>query len=291
VTAQSRPLISAQQLAYRLGDPLLRIADVRWTLNQPDRGRDAFRAAHIPGAVFVDLETDLAAAKPGRYPQGGRHPLPEPAAFAQRMGALGFADADLIVAYDDTNGTIAARLWWMLDNLGHANVAVLDGGIAAWTALGLPVTADDALTDPKPPMQLGGRWMRTIDRQALASQLGKLVLIDARAGERYRGEVEPVDREPGHIPTAASAPTGGNLGPDGRFLGVAELARRFDGLGAGGAGVVTYCGSGVTAAHNALALRVAGLPDPLLYDGSYSDWTAAGMPVVVGRLPGDARTS
>ncbi len=283
------PLISPEELASLLGDPTLRIADVRWTLNQPERGRDAFRAGHIPSAVFVDLDTDLATVAPGRYPVGGRHPLPDPPAFAARMGALGFGTDDRIVAYDDAGGTIAARLWWMLDDLGHLRVQVLDGGIPAWIALGLPVTTDVPAPAPA-EMKLGDRWTRTIDRQALASRLGSVTLLDARAGERYRGEVEPVDKVPGHIPTAISAPTAGNLGPHGRLLPAADLASRFMALGAAGPGVVTSCGSGVTAAHNALAMRVGGLPDPILYAGSFSDWAAAGMPVATGAEPGGSDT-
>ena len=292
MSPRSKPLITPEELAAALGDPRVRVADVRWTLNQPDRGREAYRAGHIPGSIFVDLDRDLASAAPGPYPQGGRHPLPDPAAFAARMGELGFGTDDRIVAYDDANGTIAARLWWMLDNLGHADVQVLDGGIPAWMALGLPVTADVPARPPE-MMRLGDRWTGTIDRQSLASRLGKVRLLDARAGERYRGEVEPVDKTPGHIPTAISAPTGGNVGPDGRFLAADRLAIRFASLGAddaSGVDVVTACGSGVTAAHNALAMRLAGLPDPLLYPGSYSDWTAAGMPVVTGTEPGGSDT-
>jgi thiosulfate/3-mercaptopyruvate sulfurtransferase len=287
VSHPSNTLISAGELASQLGDPRLRIADVRWMLNQPDRGHDAYRSGHIAGAVFVDLDRDLGAAAPGRYPVGGRHPLPDPAAFAARMGELGFGNDHRIVAYDDANGTIAARLWWMLDDLGHPDVQVLDGGIPAWLALGLPVTAEVAPLAPA-EMRLQNRWTRTIDREALASRLGDVRLLDARAGERYRGEVEPVDKVPGHIPTAVSASTAGNVGPDGRFLPAGALVDRFEALGAAGGDVVIYCGSGVTAAHNALALRAAGLPDPLLYDGSYSDWTAGGMPVATGSEPGEA---
>lgn len=281
------PLISPEDLASQLGDPRLRVADVRWTLNQPDRGRDAYRAGHIPGAVFVDLDRDLAAALPGPHPIGGRHPLPDPAVFAATMAALGFGVDDRIVAYDDTGGTVAARLWWMLDNLGHTNVHLLDGGLATWLSLGLPITTDVAEVKPA-RMQLAAQWSRVIGRQALKSELGNVLLLDVRAGERYRGEIEPVDRVPGHIPTALSTPTTQNLGPEGRFRPAAELGARYRTLGAANTDVVASCGSGVNAAHTALAMRVAGLPDPLLYAGSYSDWTAAGMPVVTGPEPGDA---
>jgi thiosulfate/3-mercaptopyruvate sulfurtransferase len=255
----------------------LRLADVRWWLTDPGKGRRDYGDGHLPGAVFVDADTDLVGAT-----GPGRHPLPSPAAFAARMAALGFGDDDAIVAYDDTGGTIAARLWWMLDDLGHPEVHVLDGGIQAWTAIGGPLTR--VIPDPPPAaLTLRGAWSRTIDRDELAARLGRVTLIDARAGERYRGETEPVDPVAGHIPTAISLPTAGNLGPDGRFLEPGALQTRF---GALDGEVVTSCGSGVNACHHALAMRVAGLPDPILYPGSYSDWSRTGMPVATGEAPG-----
>jgi thiosulfate/3-mercaptopyruvate sulfurtransferase len=284
----STPLISPEELAEQLGDPALRVADVRWTLGQPDRGRESYTAAHIPGAIFVDLDRDLAAAGMGLHPQGGRHPLPSPSDFAARMAAMGFGSEHRIVAYDDTGGTVAARLWWMLDDLGHADVRLLDGGLAAWNALGLPLTAEVAPVAPA-SMRLAGRWSRAIDRDALVSRLGDVRLLDVRAPERYRGEIEPVDRVPGHIPTAVSAPTMANLAPDGRFRPADELRQRYAAviLESQGAEVVASCGSGVNAAHTALAMRLAGLDAPLLYDGSYSDWSAAGLPVATGPEPGE----
>jgi thiosulfate/3-mercaptopyruvate sulfurtransferase len=282
------PLITAEELARTQTDPRLRIADVRWTLGQPDRGRDAYAAGHIPGAVFVDLDRDLAAAGPGLHPQGGRHPLPDPAAFAERMGRLGFGDRDRIVVYDDTGGTVAARLWWMLDNLGHPDVRVLDGGLAAWSALGLPTTTEVPELEPV-ELRLAGAWTGVIDREALAARLGEVAVLDVRAPERYRGEVEPVDKVPGHIPTALSVPTVANLGADGRFVPAAELERRFASLQWTDRDVVVACGSGVNATHTVLAMRLAGLPDPIVYPGSYSDWSAADMPVVAGAEPGEPR--
>jgi thiosulfate/3-mercaptopyruvate sulfurtransferase len=191
------------------------------------------------------------------------------------------------VAYDDAGGGTAARLWWMLDDLGHRAASVLDGGFPAWVAAGQPLeTAIRAW--PSTTLRLRDRWTRTIDRDTVRSRLGEVVLLDARAGARYRGEVEPVDLVAGHIPTAVSAPTDGNLGPDGRFLSDVALRDRFLGLGAaGGADVVTSCGSGATACQNALAMRIAGLPDPILYNGSWSDWSTAGYPVATGPEPGD----
>ncbi len=271
-------LISPTALLEHIADPDLRIADVRWALAEPGRGALDYVAAHIPGAVFVDMNTDLVA------PSGpGRHPLPEPAAFAARMEALGFDDASDIVVYDDASGTIAARLWWMLDDLGHTRVRVLDGGYPAWLAISGPVTP--TVTRPAPGhLALRDSWTRVIDRGALTARLGSVALLDARAPERYRGDVEPIDPVAGHIPTARSLPTGGNLEPDGRFRSPEALRDRFGTLGDA---VVTSCGSGITACHNALAMRVAGLHDPLLYPGSYSDWSRAGMAVVTGDEPGD----
>jgi thiosulfate/3-mercaptopyruvate sulfurtransferase len=271
-------LISADELHRRLADPDLRIADVRWYLGQPERGRQEYEAGHIPGAVFVDLDADLADHRHG----AGRHPLPDPRAFAARLEALGFGSQHHIVAYDDLRGIVAARLWWMLDNLGHPRVSVLDGGLTAWTG----PTTTELPSWPPARLALSDRWHGTIDRQGLADRLGTLTLLDVRAPERYRGEVEPVDPVAGHIPGAFNAPTGGNTGPDGRFLTPEELRERYRSLGAGDRPVVVSCGSGVNATQAALAMRIAGLPDPLLYPGSYSDWSTAGMPVAAGEKPG-----
>ncbi len=278
-------LISAADLAATLDDPDLRIADVRWSLAAPRGGAAAYAAAHLPGAVFVDLESVLTATS-----GPGRHPLPDPATFAAALGELGIGRNHRVVAYDDAGGTVAARLWWMLDALGHARAAVLDGGVSAWRAAGLPFTADVPdfpRAEPVVTASPGGRWPGTIDLRALAARLGELTLLDARAGERYRGEIEPIDRVPGHIPTAHSLPTAALLEPDGRFLAAAELASRFALAGVGDGPVVVACGSGVNACQLALGMRAAGLPDPLLYPGSYSDWTQSGMPTATGPEPGD----
>jgi thiosulfate/3-mercaptopyruvate sulfurtransferase len=270
-------LISPESLATRLDDPRLRLLDVRWWLTDLPRGHRDYLAGHLPGAAWVDLDRDLAA------PTGpGRHPLPDPAVFATRMAELGVADDSDVVVYDDTSGMIAARIWWMLENLGHRSVRVLDGGYVAWTAVGLPVTKEIPTSVPG-SLTLADHWTNTIDREGLAARLGSVGLIDARAPERYRGDLEPVDALPGHIPTAVSRPLAGNLGPDGRFLDSDALRARFVGLGEP---VVTSCGSGITACHNALAMRLAGLPDPILYEGSYSDWARSGMPVATGEEPG-----
>ena len=296
-------LISVADLAAELSDPDLRIADVRWSLAAPGGGRAAYATAHLPGAVFVDLETVLTA------PEGpGRHPLPDPAAFAAALAALGIGRGHRVVAYDDAGGTVAARLWWMLDALGHARVAVLDGGLGAWRDAGLPLNANVPAHAPAEPVATPGpgvAWPRTMNRTMLAARMREVRILDARAPERYRGEIEPIDRIPGHIPTAVSLPTSELLRGDGRFLAPDALAARFavagvaDRSGADSAArsvggavgaevgpVVVSCGSGVNACQLALAMREAGLPDPLLYPGSYSDWTRSGMPIAVGAEPG-----
>jgi len=284
-------LIRAADLAGLIDDPNLRIADVRWSLAAPTAGHEAYAGAHLPGAVFVDVDTVLTART-----GPGRHPLPEPATFVAALAALGIGREHRIVAYDDAGGTVAARLWWMLDALGHPRTSVLDGGIGAWTAEGLSLVGGVPAFDAAAPWtDLPRAWPRTVSRGELAARLGSLILLDARAPERYRGEVEPIDPVAGHIPTAVSAPTGTFLAPDGRFLAPATLAARFAALGGGGtpaaAGgalpVVVQCGIGVNACQLALAMRAAGLPDPLLYPGSYSNWSRAGMPIATGNDPGD----
>jgi thiosulfate/3-mercaptopyruvate sulfurtransferase len=282
------PLISADELADRHGDPRVRVADVRWKLGKPGQGRADYEAGHIPGAVYVDLDHDLAAAAPGTHPQGGRHPLPDPSRFARRMAELGIGDGDTVVAYDDQGGTVAARLWWMLDDLGFPGARVLDGGLAAWLASGNALTTEiPTPAEASSGLTLRNHWSRQIGREQLAASFPDITLFDVRAPERYRGEVEPVDRVPGHIPSSRNLPTTGNLGPDARFLAPDALHDRMAGADAAGSNVVVSCGSGVNAAHTALAMRVAGLPAPLLYDGSYSDWSAADLPIATGDQPGE----
>jgi thiosulfate/3-mercaptopyruvate sulfurtransferase len=277
------PLVSVDAVAAALDDPALRLVDCRWYLGRPGDGRAAYDAGHLPGAMHMDVDADLTATS-----GPGRHPLPDAAVFRRRLEAVGIGDEQTVVAYDDVGGWVASRLWWMLDDLGHTAVAVLDGGIGAWTAAGLPLTTD---VPAWPPARLSVRetWGRVLDREALRESLGDVRLLDARAGARYRGETEPIDAYPGHIPTAVSAPTDANLAPDGRFLSPDELAARYRELGADGSAgeVVVSCGSGVSATHDALALRIAGLPDARLYPGSYSDWTQQGLPVATGDAPGD----
>jgi thiosulfate/3-mercaptopyruvate sulfurtransferase len=283
MVAATSPVVSPEELVARLGEPALRIADVRWYLGKPGRGRTVYEEGHIPGSIFVDLDTILAG-----HDGGGRHPLPDPVDFARSIGMLGIGDDHEVVVYDDVGGSVAARLWWMLDDLGHRSVRLLDGGIPAWIAIGGAVETT-VPSYPPATLNLATSWRRVIDRDALRSRLGSVTLLDARAGERYRGEVEPVDPLPGHIPTALSAPALGNVGPDGRLLPPEALRERFAGLcgsDAESAPAVTSCGSGVTACLNALAMRLAGLPDPILYAGSYSDWSSAGETVATGSEPG-----
>jgi thiosulfate/3-mercaptopyruvate sulfurtransferase len=283
------PLITVEALADRLDDPRLRIVDARWYLGKPGAGRAAYDAGHLPNAIHLDLDTDLAG--PTRADGvGGRHPLPGPASWARDLAARGIGDGDQVVAYDDVGGWIAARLWWMLDDLGFRDVAVLDGGIAAWTASGRPTTTDDVRWPPADHLTLADHWTKIDERDDLRDRLGSLVLLDARAAPRYRGETEPVDPYPGHIPTARNRPTEANLA-DGRFRSADELRASLAPLFAEG-DVVTSCGSGTSATHHSLAARVAGLPDPILYVGSYSEWSRTGQPVNSGPEPGspaDAR--
>ena len=283
---ESSPLITVAALAELVDDPATRIVDCRWYLGRPGDGRTAYDQGHIPNAIHLDIDGDLAS-DPAVGP--GRHPLPEVADFVRRLEAAGIGNEHLVVAYDDVGGWVAARLWWMLDDLGHERVVVLDGGWPAWLADGGPVSTDVPAYPPA-RLHLRDRWTRVIDIDGLRSRLGDVVLLDARGAPRYRGETEPIDAYPGHIPTARSAPTDANLAASGTFLPAAELAARYSTLGADGSAgeVVTSCGSGVSACHDALAMRIAGLPAPLLYPGSYSDWSRHGLPVVTGPEPGSA---
>jgi thiosulfate/3-mercaptopyruvate sulfurtransferase len=280
------PLITVAALAECLDDPATRIVDCRWYLGRPGEGRRAYDQGHIPQAIHLDVDTDLAS-DPELGP--GRHPLPAVDVFVRRLEAAGIGDEHLVIAYDDVGGWVAARLWWMLDDLGHERVVVLDGGWPAWLAAGGDVSTD-APVFPPARLHVRDRWTRMVELEGLRSRLGDVVLLDARGAARYRGETEPIDAYPGHIPTARSAPTDANLDPSGAFLPAGELAERYAALGADGSAgeVVTSCGSGVSACHNALAMRIAGLPAPILYPGSYSDWSRHGLPVVTGPQPGSA---
>ncbi|CAM5607553.1 sulfurtransferase [Streptomyces avidinii] len=278
----SSPLLSAADLKTELAGPRPPVLlDVRWQLGGPDQ-RPAYEAGHLPGAVYVDLDAELA----GPAGAGGRHPLPDPEEFGAVMRRAGVSAGAPVVVYDGGQGWAAARAWWLLRWTGHPEVRVLDGGLAAWTAGGGPVSAGDEAAregDFKPnPGAIG-----LLDAEGAAALARSGVLLDARAGERYRGEVEPIDRVGGHIPGAVSAPTTENVGPDGLFLAPGVLRERFAGLGAGGsARVGVYCGSGVSGAHEVLALSVAGIP-AALYAGSWSEWSAdPARPVATGPTEG-----
>jgi thiosulfate/3-mercaptopyruvate sulfurtransferase len=285
------PLTDVTSLARSMGGPQPPVLlDVRWQLGGPP-GADAYRAGHLPGAVFIDLDRDLSAASG----PGGRHPLPAAGAFQAAMRRAGVSGGRDVVVYDAADATAAARGWWMLRYFGHHRVRVLDGGYRAWVAAGQPVAAGEE-TAPAPggfTARLGGMPLLDADGAAYLARHG--VLLDARAQERYRGEVEPLDPVAGHIPGALSAPTQSNLLPDGRFLPRADLQARFAGLGipaAAGSGAAgppaagAYCGSGVTAAHEVFALTIAGLP-AALYIGSWSHWvTDPSRPVATGPEPG-----
>lgn len=275
-------LISTADLAARLADPQLVILDVRHDLAQPAWGREQYRISHLPGARFVGIDDDLSAAKNGR---NGRHPLPTAEVAAQRFGRLGIGAGSQVVAYDQGGGMYASRAWWMLRNLGHENVAVLDGGFDKWQRERRPLT--DAVAE-RPAAPLQARALQpVVSAETLQQDLAQptLTLIDARAPERFRGENEPIDPVAGHIPGARNRFWGDNVNPDGTFKPAPVLRSEFAKL-LGGVPlerVVHYCGSGVTACHNLLAMEVAGLPGTRLYPGSWSEWSAdPARPVATG---------
>ncbi|MGW2014084.1 sulfurtransferase [Streptomyces sp. NPDC001927] len=263
-----KPIISASDLASDLAGarrPVL--LDVRWQLGGPP-GRPAYEAGHVPGAVYVDLDTELAAPPGSR----GRHPLPDLEVFGAAMRGAGVAADTPVVVYDGGLGWGAARAWWLLRWTGHTDVRVLDGGLAAWTAAGHELSKETPSPEPgdfaPDPSEVG---LLNADGAAALARSG--LLLDARAAERYRGDVEPIDPVGGHIPGAVSAPTTENVAEDGRFLPARELAARFNALGAQEDGMVgVYCGSGVSGAHEVLALAIAGIPSAL-YAGSWSEWS------------------
>ena len=268
-----RLLVSCEWLAGHLSDPDVRVADVRWSLVEKDKGRAAYGQAHIPGAVFLDVDTDLAAPR-GQGP--GRHPLPAPGTFATAMSRAGIGAATHVIAYDFGDGSTAARLWWLLRYFGHERASVLDGGMARWVAEGRAVeshvstyTAATFVAVPRPELVVDAA---AVDR--LRADPGALVL-DVRMGERYEGLREPIDPVAGHVPGARNRPYPTNVrsADDPRFLPVAELRTAFERLGATStAPVVCYCGSGVNACQTVLALELAGFRNALLYEGSWSDW-------------------
>ena len=265
-----KTLISAAQTRELLAtrEPLV-LLDCGFDLVDPAVGERAWAAGHLPGALYAHLDRDLSGARTGR---NGRHPLPARAAFAATVGRWGIAPGVQVVVYDAQGGPYAARAWWLLRWLGHDAVAVLDGGLAAWLAAGGTLETSVPALAPRAPYPAATPAMPTISAEQLLARLGQLTLLDARSGERFRGEVEPLDPVAGHIPGATLRFFRDNLGPDGCFKPAAQLRQEFAALGADGGEVVHQCGSGVTACHNLLAMVHAGYDRALLYPGSWSEW-------------------
>ena len=276
-------LVSTETLAAHLGDPDWIVFDTRHDLAWPDKGRQAWEAAHVPGAYFMHLDHDLSGRKTGK---NGRHPLPPLADFAALMNRCGVAPGRQVVVYDDGGGSFAVRLWWMLWWLGHDKVALLDGGIAAWKRENRPMdalvpAAREGRFEPRPSEGM------TVDANTVAASLDKrdLVVVDARAATRYMGENETLDPVAGHIPGSFNRFWQHNLGYDGRFLSPEELRAEFlEEIGeVDPKRVVHSCGSGVTACHNLFAMELAGLKGSRLYPGSWSEWCAdPSRPVATG---------
>lgn len=283
------PLVTTGWLADHLYDPDVRIVDTRWYLLQPARGEADHAAAHIPNAIYLSVDRHLAAT-PLPDARTGRHPLPDAASFAESMMRAGISSSTHVVAYDDAGGGNAARLWWLLRYFGHASVSLLDGGLNQWLAGGRPLSSDipsfprgDFHARPNPNMVVSKAEMIAATRDPRA------LILDARAGERYRGETEPIDTRAGHIPGAKNAPIAENQrsADDFRFQNPAELRARYDALGANGADeIIAYCGSGVNAAADLFALSLAGYDNTRLYAGSFSEWSRdPDLPIVTGDTP------
>ena len=267
-------IVDTSWLADRLGEVDLRVLDARWYMDPTRKGRDAYRVEHIPGAVFVDLDTDLSAPGGGRGSPLGRHPWPSEGQVARVMGGHGIGRGVRVVAYDDQAGAIAARVWYVLRAHGHDAVAILDGGLAKWAAEGRPLTTE---TPEVAPVPFEGRLRPgfVVERDEMAAGPRDRLVFDARAPERYRGETEAIDPRAGHIPGATNAPYAQNLtaGPLPVFRPADELRRHYDSLGVKDREPIVYCGSGVTACHDLVALERAGLRGRL-YPGSWSEWSA-----------------
>lgn len=276
-------LIDIQTLAALLENPTLRLIDCRFSLDQPDQGRFDFAAGHIPGARYMHLDKDLSAeVVPGTT---GRHPLPDPGVLQARLQRVGLNTGDQVVVYDDGAGLFAARLWWALRWLGHTQVMVLDGGFQAWSNAGLPLSQETQRPVAEGNFAAHVDNSKLIEAAEIVQRLDDplLQLLDARSPARFRGEVEPLDAVAGHIPGAANLPCAGNTGADGQWLEPEQLAARFAPWLRSGKELVSYCGSGVTACHSILAAVQAGLPEPRLYAGSWSEWiTDPARPVARG---------
>lgn len=272
-------LVDVATLQAHLDDPTWQVVDVRHQLTDPDYGPRAYAQAHVPGAVFLHCDRDLSGQVTG---SNGRHPLPDPQQLARRLGALGIGPATQVVVYDDAQGMVAGRLWWLLRWLGHRSVALLDGGWQAWAASGGPLTALLPSVEPalfESSLQDG---VVTADEVMARLETPHMRLIDGRSAERYRGENETIDPVGGHIPGAVNRFFKDNLEADGRFKSAARLRSEWLNLlaGASPAQVVHQCGSGVSACLNILAMEIADLPGSQLYAGSWSEWCAdPGRPV------------
>jgi thiosulfate/3-mercaptopyruvate sulfurtransferase len=276
----AHPLISVTDLHNKLNQDSLRVLDVRTVVTDATAGLNLYLDDHIPGAIYLSLDQDLSAAS-----GPGRHPLPTPNDFRATLEAAGVGPEHHVVCYDDLSGAIAARLWWMLEHIGHTNVQVLDGGYPHWQGAGLPTSAGVSRYQ-RTKWESGPVTNPIVDRDAVLSMLGTSIVLDARAPERYAGEHEPLDAIAGHIPSAVCAHLVNNL-RDGRFKPPEELQAMFAAHGVTSAeGVINSCGSGVTACHNILAMRVAGLGQGTLYPGSWSDWSSSGLAVALGLEPG-----
>jgi len=276
-------LVDASTLADHIADPEWVVFDCRFSLADPDWGLKQYRTGHLPGARYAHLDEDLSSPV---GPRTGRHPLPDPERLSKQIGRWGVGNQTQVVVYDDAGGAFAVRLWWLLRWLGHERAAVLNGGLSAWIALQRELTTElphvarqEFEGRPDPSL-----WLTSGDIERNL-RTGEFQVVDARATERFRGEIEPIDPVAGHIPGAINLPFGGNLGADGRFLDPCALHRRFaDALGnVPAAGVVHSCGSGVNACHNLLAMEIAGLPGSRIYAGSWSEWIRSpDRPVATG---------
>jgi thiosulfate/3-mercaptopyruvate sulfurtransferase len=265
-------LVEPAELASMRDDPDVAVIDCRHDLARPDWGARAYAQAHIPGALFAHLDRDLSAPV---SPQTGRHPLPALETFARTAGTWGIDSRVQVVAYDQGNGAYAARLWWLLRWAGHARVAVLNGGIAAWQAAQLPVTSAPSPRAPRTfvPRPALERALTTAEVEAELAR-DAIRLVDARGADRFAGQNETIDPVAGHVPGAVNHPFASNVDAQGRFLSPAQLAERWRTTASGTAGeaLVSMCGSGVTACHNLLAMRIAGMHGARLYAGSWSEW-------------------
>ncbi len=273
-------LVSTEQLATHLHDPQWVIIDCRFALTRPESGRQAYAKAHIPGARYAHLDEDLAGPVTSA---SGRHPLPDPALLAEKLGLWGVDETKQIVAYDDSFGAMAGRLWWLARWLGHGAVALLDGGLASWNGRALDAAIRVAPPATFHPARDDGMWIDSSG--VLEAMRQKRVIVDARAEVRYSGFTEPLDRVAGHIPGSLNSPYEDNLDPRGKFLKTEELRTRYESLlgGTPAPETIHMCGSGVTACHNLLALEIAGLPGGKLYAGSWSEWIADPSRPIAGK--------